>query len=63
MDPAYGSGSEIAGIGMVFILGVGVLLLGAVLMGIMYRVNPGFFKGTGLRKGTSADHFDDVLTD
>jgi amino acid transporter len=63
MDPAYGSGSEIAGIGMVFILGVGVLLLGAALMGIMYRINPGFFKGEGLRKGTSQDQFDDMLTD
>ena len=48
---------------MVFILGVGVLLLGAVLMGIQYRRNPGFFNGTGLRKGTSQDAFDDVLTD
>ncbi|WP_159800823.1 APC family permease [Arthrobacter zhaoguopingii] len=63
MDPAYGSGSEVGGIGMVFILGIGVLLLGAVLMGIQYRRNPGFFKGAGLRKGTSQNAFDDVLTD
>lgn len=55
MDPAYGSGSSIGGIGLVFILGTGVILLGAVLMLLMYRRNPAFFRGDSLRKGTSED--------
>ncbi|MBG6179394.1 APC family permease [Arthrobacter sp. CAN_A1] len=53
MDPEYGSGSEIGGVGLVFILGTGVILLGAVLMLIMYRVNPGFFRGETLLKGSA----------
>ncbi len=56
MDPEYGSGSSIAGVGLVFILGTGVILLGAVLMLIMYRVNPAFFSGETLRKGSAPAH-------
>ncbi|GAB3530892.1 APC family permease [Arthrobacter tecti] len=50
MDPAYGSGSSLFGVGLVFVLGMGVILLGAVLMLVMYRVNPAFFRGETLRK-------------
>ncbi|MHA7277247.1 APC family permease [Arthrobacter sp. Hz1] len=53
MDPEYGSGSAIGGVGLVFILGTGVILLGAVLMLVMYRVNPGFFRGETLVKGSA----------
>ncbi|MCC9176431.1 APC family permease [Arthrobacter sp. zg-Y750] len=53
MDPSYGSGSSVAGIGLVFVLGMGVILLGAVLMLIMYKANPGFFRGETLRKGVA----------
>ena len=53
MDPSYGSGSSVGGVGLVFVLGMGVILLGAVLMLVMYRVNPGFFKGETLRKGVA----------
>ena len=45
LDPSYGSGSSIAGIGMVFILGCGVILLGVMLMLFMYKRNPEFFRG------------------
>jgi amino acid transporter len=45
MDPGYGSGSNIAGLGLVFILGCGVILLGVVLMFVMYRRHPEFFRG------------------
>ncbi|MDJ0357612.1 APC family permease [Paenarthrobacter sp. PH39-S1] len=52
MDPAYGSGSNVGGLGLVFILGMGVLLLGVVLMFIMYKVQPAFFKGQVLEKSS-----------
>ena len=45
MDPDYGSGSSLNGIGLVFVLGIGVLLLGVVLMIVMRFVAPGFFRG------------------
>ncbi|WP_028279585.1 APC family permease [Arthrobacter sp. H5] len=54
MDPSYGSGSSIGGVGLVFVLGLGVILLGAVLMLVMYRVNPAFFRGETLRKGVAS---------
>ncbi len=51
MDPGYGSGSSIGGLGLVFILGIGVILLGAVLMLVMARIRPEFFKGQILSTG------------
>ncbi|MGW7520984.1 APC family permease [Streptomyces sp. NPDC054796] len=53
-DPAYGSGSSVAGVGSVFVIGVGVLLLGAVLMEVQRRVNPAFFRGRVLTRETPA---------
>ena len=53
MDPDYGSGSSVGGVGLVFVLGMGVIVLGAVLMLVMYRINPGFFRGETLRTGDS----------
>ncbi len=51
MDPGYGSGSSVGGVGMVFILGMGVILLGVVVMLVMSRLQPGFFKGQVLARG------------
>jgi amino acid transporter len=51
MDPDYGSGSEIGGVGLVFILGVFLLATGVVLMFVMRAVNPAFFTGKTLRRG------------
>ena len=51
MDPAYGSGSSIGGVGLVFILGMGVLLLGVVLMLVMAKLRPEFFRGQVLTRG------------
>lgn len=48
LDPDYGSGSSIGGVGLVFVLGVGVLLLGVVLMLVMRFVNPRYFRGETL---------------
>jgi amino acid transporter len=53
-DPAYGSGSSVAGVGSVFIIGVGVLLIGVVLMEIMRRRSPAFFRGEVLTHETPA---------
>ncbi|WGW12012.1 APC family permease [Saxibacter everestensis] len=54
MDPEFGSGSNIGGIGLVFLIGVAVLGIGLVLMIAMYFRNPGFFRGETLRRGTPA---------
>lgn len=68
MDPAYGSGSAVFastydadgiaqdGVGLVFVTGIGVLLLGVVLMLVMSRRHPEFFRGTVLPKATASDH-------
>lgn len=52
MDPAYGSGSSVFGIGSVFLVGIGLLLLGAVLMLVQRRADPAFFRGETLRTDT-----------
>jgi amino acid transporter len=53
-DPAYGSGNAVLGVGTVFAIGVGILLLGAVLM-IAWRLRePAFFRGETLRQDTPA---------
>ncbi|MEV4739980.1 APC family permease [Streptomyces sp. NPDC049555] len=44
-DPGYGSGSSVLGVGSVFVIGVGLLLLGVVLMLVMQRRSPEFFRG------------------
>ncbi|GAA4656403.1 APC family permease [Streptomyces chumphonensis] len=53
-DPAYGSGSAIAGVGSVFVIGVGLLLVGGVLMLAMQRRSPAFFRGEVLTRATPA---------
>jgi hypothetical protein len=49
IDPANGSGAEIGGVGLVFILAVGLLLPGVVLMLVWRWRNPAFFRGETLR--------------
>lgn len=56
-SPDYGS-TVIFGIGGVFVLGIGSLLLGVVLMVICRITNPAFFKGETLRRGTPAERVD-----
>jgi len=51
-DPSYGTGSSVFGVGSVFVLGVGLLLLGVVLM-LWWRVKePDFFRGDVLKHDT-----------
>ena len=52
--PEFGSGSEIFGVGLVFVLGVGILALGIVFMLVMARLRPGFFRGDTIRRDTPA---------
>ncbi|MGR6613250.1 APC family permease [Kocuria rhizophila] len=44
MDPEYGSGSQIGGVGLVFILGAGILLLGVIVMLTQFLRNREFFQ-------------------
>lgn len=60
IDPSYGSGTSLGGIGMVFILGMGVLLLGVILMLWTRFKHPAFFTGSTLPKSTSLT--DDTTT-
>ncbi|MFF1571113.1 APC family permease [Leifsonia sp. NPDC058292] len=53
MSPDYGSGSNIAGVGLVFILGMVILLSGVIVMLIMRRRLPAFFRGETLPRGTA----------
>lgn len=54
MDPAFGSGSSVFGVGLVFLLGVGIILLGVATMLIIAWHRPGFFQGETLRQDTPA---------
>ena len=64
ISPEFGSGSEIGGIGLVFILGLVVMLIGVVLMIVQSVREPAFFKGRTLTKGDdtqSIEAFSDGL--
>ncbi len=50
MNPENGSGASIGGIGLVFFMGFGILLLGVVLMLVMRAHNPDFFVGRTLTR-------------
>jgi amino acid transporter len=52
LDPAYGSGSSVFGVGSVFVVGIGLLLLGVVLMLVWRARHPEFFRGQTLRVDT-----------
>ncbi|WP_371030696.1 APC family permease [Pseudoclavibacter sp. JSM 162008] len=67
LSPSFGSGSALFatsydadgiaqdGIGLVFVLGIGVLLLGVVIMVVQYFRNPGFFRGETIQIGNDRD--------
>lgn len=52
MNPENASGGAIGGIGLVFFMGFGILLLGAVLMLVWRARSPEFFRGETLRRDT-----------
>lgn len=53
-DPSYGS-TTLFGIGGVFIIGIGALVLGAVLMMVWNSVAPAYFQGRTLPKRRTSD--------
>ncbi|MEU7065296.1 APC family permease [Streptomyces sp. NPDC046161] len=53
-NPSYGSGSTVFGVGSVFVIGVGLLALGLVVMLVTERRSPAFFRGEVLTKSTPA---------
>lgn len=55
LDPDYGSGSSVFGIGLVFVHGIGVLALGVVIMIIQSVHNPDSFRGQTLTASSTRD--------
>jgi amino acid transporter len=55
MDPDYGSGSSVFGVGLVFVLGMVVLLSGVVIMLWQWRKRPAFFRGETLSRAAAED--------
>ncbi|MGA9746538.1 MAG: APC family permease [Nocardioides sp.] len=53
-SPDYGSGASIGGVGLVLILGLGLIVLGAVFMMIQRARHPAFFRGETLKRHTPA---------
>ncbi|MBN9187493.1 MAG: APC family permease, partial [Microbacterium sp.] len=54
MDPEYGSGSNVFGVGLVFVLGMGVILIGIGIMIWQAVTRPAFFRGETLSKDAPA---------
>ncbi|OFK91790.1 amino acid transporter [Corynebacterium sp. HMSC068H04] len=54
MDPSFGSGSSLGGVGIVFILGASILVLGLILMFITRLRNPDFFTGSVISRSESS---------
>ena len=52
LDPEYGSGGSIFGVGSVFVIGMGLLGLGVVVMLAWQSRAPSFFRGETLRRDT-----------
>jgi hypothetical protein len=52
LDPDYGTGGSIFGLGSVFVIGVELLLLGVVVMFAWQRHAPAFFRGETLTRAT-----------
>ena len=55
MDPDYGSGSNIFGVGLVFVLGMVVLLSGVAIMLWQAWKRPAFFRGETLSRAAAED--------
>ncbi len=50
------------GIGGVFVLGIGSILIGVVLMGIWNVVAPAYFKGATMQRNTSIGEYGEIIT-
>lgn len=56
MDPNYGSGSSIGGLGLVFVLGITVIVVGVVIMIWQAIKRPDFFRGKTLSMDAPPSH-------
>ena len=55
VNPDYGSGSNIGGVGLVFILGMIIIVAGIVIMFIQAKLRPDFFRNKTLSRGIAGD--------
>ena len=55
MDPEYGSGSNIGGVGLVFVLGMVILLTGVVIMFWQRWKRPAYFRGETLSRAVAEE--------
>ena len=62
-NPAYGSGGTLFGVGNVFVIGVGLLLLGVVLMFAWQSRAPAFFRGETLTRDTEVLQTEEELVE
>jgi amino acid transporter len=60
--PASSSSSSLWGMGGIFVIGVGSLLLGVALMFLTRRRSPEFFRGTILNRNTVVQYADGVAS-
>jgi len=51
-SPEFGSGASVGGVGLVFILGVGLILFGLVILALWRSKAPAFFRGDTLKTDT-----------
>lgn len=63
MSPDYGSGSNIFGLGLVFVLGMAVILIGVVIMIVQAIRRPAFFRGETIPTRASTGTLDPLLHD
>lgn len=65
IDPNFGSGSQLFGVGLVFILTLVLILSGVVLMFIQYFHDPTFFRGGTIKKSEAGvdDDFEVIPED
>ena len=54
MDPAYGSGAAVGGVGIVFVLGMLIIVVGIAIMIWQSVKRPAFFRGETLSKDAPA---------
>lgn len=51
-SPEFGSGASVGGVGLVFIMGVGLIVFGGVIMAFVRAKHPAFFRGEVLKTDT-----------
>ena len=62
LDPEYGSGSQVFGVGLVFVLTLALILLGVVLMLVQYVRAPAFFRGEVIARSDAVTEETKVAT-